>query len=129
MSQAPERGGSPVSAAAGVAGVEGGEGRVVVEVLETDEARTLLDVGREAGSLSTEEIALALDELDLEAGQLDELFHALEEAHIDVVDTVAEVERPLDVETREVSTDSLQLFLKDIGRVPLLTAAQEVELA
>jgi RNA polymerase primary sigma factor len=29
----------------------------------------------------------------------------------------------------EVSTDSLQLFLKDIGRVQLLTAAQEVELA
>jgi RNA polymerase primary sigma factor len=32
-------------------------------------------------------------------------------------------------ETRDVSTDSLQLFLKDIGRVGLLTAAQEVELA
>jgi RNA polymerase primary sigma factor len=29
----------------------------------------------------------------------------------------------------ELTTDSLQLFLKDIGRVPLLTAAQEVELA
>ena len=32
-------------------------------------------------------------------------------------------------EAREISTDSLQLFLKDIGKVPLLTAAQEVELA
>jgi RNA polymerase primary sigma factor len=31
--------------------------------------------------------------------------------------------------TREVSTDALQLFLKDIGKVDLLTAAQEVELA
>ena len=30
---------------------------------------------------------------------------------------------------REISTDALQLFLKDIGRVDLLTAAQEVELA
>ncbi len=30
---------------------------------------------------------------------------------------------------REVSTDSLQLFLKDIGKVQLLTAAQEIELA
>jgi RNA polymerase primary sigma factor len=30
---------------------------------------------------------------------------------------------------QEISTDSLQLFLKDIGKVPLLTAAQEVELS
>jgi RNA polymerase primary sigma factor len=37
-----------------------------------------------------------------------------------------ELEEPVDL---EFSTDSLQLFLKDIGRVDLLTAAQEVELA
>src|ERR671919_630305 len=35
----------------------------------------------------------------------------------------------LEHEAREISTDALQLFLKDIGKVPLLTAAQEVELA
>ena len=34
-----------------------------------------------------------------------------------------------EVEAQEVSTDALQLFLKDVGRVDLLTAAQEVELA
>ena len=33
------------------------------------------------------------------------------------------------MEAQEVSTDSLQLFLKDVGKVDLLTAAQEVELA
>ena len=38
----------------------------------------------------------------------------------------AEIEEPAEV---EITTDSLQLFLKDIGRVDLLTAAQEVELA
>ena len=38
-------------------------------------------------------------------------------------------EREPEPEAREVSTDSLQLFLKDIGKVDLLTAAQEVELA
>src|SRR5205814_8370192 len=32
-------------------------------------------------------------------------------------------------ESSEISTDSLQLFLKDVGKVDLLTAAQEVELA
>jgi RNA polymerase primary sigma factor len=101
----------------------------IAEVLETDEARGLLETGREAGSLSTEEIALALGELELDAGQVDDFYHALEELHIEVVDGGEEQARPVAHETREVTTDSLQLFLKDIGKVDLLTAAQEVELA
>jgi RNA polymerase primary sigma factor len=101
----------------------------IAEVLETDEAKALVDAGREAGSLSTEEIALALGELDLDAGQVDDFYHALEELHIDVVDGSGEQERQVETATREVTTDSLQLFLKDIGKVDLLTAAQEVELA
>ena len=100
----------------------------IAEVLETDEAKGLLEAGREAGSLSTEEIAVALGELELDAGQVDEFYHALEELHIDVVDA-DEQDREVVRETREVTTDSLQLFLKDIGKVDLLTAAQEVELA
>jgi len=105
---------------------------VVVDVLETDEARGLIDLGREAGSLTADEIALALDELELDVAQLDDFYHALEELHIDVVQArpnEEEDELVLDEEPREVSTDALQLFLKDIGKVDLLTAAQEVELA
>jgi RNA polymerase primary sigma factor len=102
----------------------------IAEVLETDEARGLLESGREAGSLSTEEIALALSELELDASQVDEVYHALEELQIEVVDGTEEPEREVEqAQPREVSTDSLQLFLKDIGKVDLLTAAQEVELA
>jgi RNA polymerase primary sigma factor len=51
-----------------------------------------------------------------------EVYAALDEVAIDEVDDPVEVEF-------EFSTDSLQLFLKDVGRVDLLTAAQEVELA
>src|ERR1700740_1669367 len=109
------------------------EARVIADVLETDEARQLLEAAQAAGgSLSQEEITLALDELDLDAGQLDDFYHALEELQIDVVaapDEVEEVREELKAEAREISTDSLQLFLKDIGKVDLLTAAQEVELA
>jgi RNA polymerase primary sigma factor len=102
----------------------------IAEVLETDEARGLLESGREAGSLSTEEIALALSELELDASQVDEVYHAIEELQIEVVDGTEEPEREVEqAQPREVSTDSLQLFLKDIGKVDLLTAAQEVELA
>ena len=63
--------------------------------------------------------------------QLDEFYTALEEAQVDVVgteQTEAEAEKEWEAEA-EISTDTLQLFLKDIGKVPLLTAAQEVELA
>ena len=103
----------------------------IAEVLETDEAKGLLEAGREAGSLSTEEIALALGELELDAAQVDDFYHALEELHIEVVDgsEEQEPEREPTPQAREVTTDSLQLFLKDIGKVDLLTAAQEVELA
>jgi RNA polymerase primary sigma factor len=101
------------------------------DVLETDEARALLETGRENGSLTTEEISLALAELELDAAQIDAFYAALEEHQIEVVDSNAEeAEREeAAAEAREVSTDSLQLFLKDIGKVDLLTAAQEVELA
>jgi RNA polymerase primary sigma factor len=101
----------------------------VVDLLETDDARALLEAGRENGHLSADEIAVALDELDLEPGQIDDFYHALEELQIEVVAPgVEEEERPTE-QVREVSTDALQLFLKDIGKVDLLTAAQEVELA
>jgi len=100
-----------------------------VAVLETEEARTLLDAGREAGSLTADEITLALDELDLDAGQLDDFYQALDELQIEVVAAEEEEDPAEEIEVQEVSTDALQLFLKDVGRVDLLTAAQEVELA
>ncbi len=101
----------------------------VVAVLETEEARTLLEAGREAGSLTADEITLALDELDLDAGQLDDFYQALDELQIEVVAAEEEEDPAEEIEVQEVSTDALQLFLKDVGRVDLLTAAQEVELA
>jgi RNA polymerase primary sigma factor len=103
----------------------------VEDVLDTDEARTLLEAGRAAGTLDAHEIALALDELELGPHEMDDFYAALDEAQIEVVDgTSPEEEAELDLEAEaEISTDTLQLFLKDIGKVPLLTAAQEVELA
>jgi RNA polymerase primary sigma factor len=122
-----------LSALTGGAGASG-TGTPVAEprasVLETDEARTLLEAGKESGSLSADEITLALDELDLDAGQIDDFYQALDELQIEVVPTDNDDGAGAEeVEAQEVSTDALQLFLKDVGRVDLLTAAQEVELA
>jgi RNA polymerase primary sigma factor len=100
--------------------------RVPVDVLESEEAKGLLETGQARGSLRPEEIAVALDHLELDAEEIDEFYSALAELEIEVGDeAVVEDE----AEVHEVSTDALQLFLKDIGRVALLTAAQEVELA
>ncbi len=105
-----------------------------VDVLETDEARNLLEAAQAAGRVSAEGIALALDELELDQAQVEEVYRALELLQVEIVDAQAtepdpKEEVPLDETTREVSTDALQLFLKDIGKVELLTAAREVELA
>jgi RNA polymerase primary sigma factor len=98
-------------------------------MLEHEDAKALVRQGQEAGYLTHEKIALVLGE-EFEPVQLDEFYQALEELHIEVVDEAeAGTELDLEPEAKEVSTDALQLFLKDIGRVALLTAAQEVELA
>src|SRR6266700_1691409 len=94
------------------------EGSSSVEVLETEEARNLLEAAQAAGRVSAEEIALALDELELEPAQLEDVYRALEELHVEIVDagaTEAKEEERLAEAVREVSTDALQLFLKDIG--------------
>ncbi|MDX6570491.1 MAG: polymerase primary sigma factor, partial [Gaiellales bacterium] len=97
-------------------------------VLLLDEARILIERGVAAGFVTHEQVAAALDELDLEAAQIDEILSALEDAHVELVDD-APPELSLEIDERDTSIDSLALFLREIGRIKLLTAAQEVELA
>ena len=91
----------------------------------------LIAGAQETGKLSAEDLAVALEELELEAGQIDEFNQRLEELQIEIVATEQDDDAVADgaAEEREVSTEALQLFLKDIGKVKLLTAAQEIELA
>ncbi|MGZ4463451.1 MAG: sigma-70 family RNA polymerase sigma factor, partial [Gaiellaceae bacterium] len=101
-----------------------------LDFLASEQALSLIEAGRSAGQLRTDEIAVALDELELDAEQIDDFYNRLDELRIEVVDPDEPVETEEEAETwRELTTDSLQLFLKEIGRINLLTAAQEVELA
>src|SRR6478752_9699217 len=70
--------------------------------------------------------ALEEDEIEEETAPLAELEAEAAADFYAAVETVEEAEEPAAL---EFSADSLQLFLKDVGKVPLLTAAQEVELA
>jgi RNA polymerase primary sigma factor len=94
------------------------------------EAWELLQAGRQAGRLDAEEVALALDELHLDTAQIDEFYSMVEELQIELVTADDDAaDDSLEPEGPDVSTDALQLFLKDIGKVDLLTAPQEIELA
>jgi RNA polymerase primary sigma factor len=70
------------------------------------------------------------DEVDQEVEDDDEPVVAEDAvAEVTPLDATPFEEEDVDVAGLEITTDSLQLFLKDIGKVTLLTAAQEVELA
>jgi RNA polymerase primary sigma factor len=92
---------------------------------------TLIAGAQESGRLAAEDMTLALEEVELEPAQLDEFYSRLDELQIEVVDASADDEDDEGevAAEREISTEALQLFLKDIGKVDLLTAAQEIELA
>src|ERR1700716_2003969 len=118
----------------------------VVELQELDEVKGLLAKGLQVGVLSYAEITKAMSELDLDESDVEELHSFLEKAEIELVEGIApaiassQVERAPDKRGRrkaktaldlkpDMTTDSLQLFLKDIGKVRLLTAQEEVDLA
>ncbi len=93
----------------------------------------LLRRGEEAGSLEASAIAAAVEELELDEGDAEAIRVEVERRGIEVLDDARPAEvapaQPVTEEVAEVTSDSLQLFLHDISRRPLLTAQEEVMLA
>ena len=121
-------------------------------IVEMEELKPLIAEGQEKGFLTFEQIASALEEVEVTKEQVQELHGELESRGIDIVgadgklaqseggkvEAAAEARKQPDVErpkkpvidlTVEPSLDSLRLYLRSIGRVSLLTAEQEVSLA
>ncbi|MBA3347689.1 MAG: sigma-70 family RNA polymerase sigma factor [Actinobacteria bacterium] len=93
----------------------------------------LLQFGEEAGCLNLSEFSAAVQDLELEDEELEALYAELDQRGIALSDDCS---RQTSTDTTYVNgdlasatTDSLQLFLNEAGRYPLLTAAEEVELA
>jgi RNA polymerase primary sigma factor len=117
----------------------------VAELRELEEVKGLIARGQRVGVLTFAEIETATAELDLDETDVEELPGVFERCEIELVEeidpaTVASlsVERPPAKRARrgtspdlepEGTTDSLALFLKDIGKVRLLSAPEEVDLA
>ena len=103
----------------------------------SEDLRQLVDASEERGTLLQSELNDVLEPLGLDALEVDAVHRELETRQIEIVNDLERGDRPqspprspppLQV-TWETTTDALQLFLREAGRHPLLTAAQEVELA
>jgi RNA polymerase primary sigma factor len=111
---------------------------------ELEELRGLIALGRERGYLTFEQIAVTLEEVEVTKEQISGLHAHLVEQGVEVLaeegvtaykaqreeSTNGAAKKPAELDlTIEPSLDSLRLYLRSIGQVELLTAAQEVELA
>jgi RNA polymerase primary sigma factor len=115
---------------------------VEIALPDVEELHKLVEQGQEKGFLTYDEIVASLEDVDLTKEQVEDFYTYLIDHSIELVEgeqhkSLPHEQPPIEDDktapkldlTVEPSLDSLRLYLREIGKVPLLTADQEVALA